>query len=40
MGVFGVEKGIGADNRFGVELKFQIVDSPDLKLVAHWTFGH
>jgi hypothetical protein len=40
MGVFGVEKGIGADNRFGVELKFQLVDSPDLKLAAHWTFGH
>lgn len=40
MGIFGVEKGIGADNRFGAELKFQIVDTPDLKLIAHWTFGH
>lgn len=40
MGIFGVEKGIGADNRFGAELKFQIVKSPDLKLTAHWTFGH
>ena len=40
MGLFGVEKGIGEDNRFSFEIKFEIVDSPDVKFIAGWTFGH
>jgi hypothetical protein len=39
MGIFGVEKGIG-ENRFALEMKFQLADSPDLKVAAIWTFGH
>ena len=39
MGQFGVEKGLG-DNRFALEMKFQLVDAPDLKVAAIWTFGH
>ena len=39
-GIFGVEKGIGSVNRFGAEVKIGIVDTPDVKLIAHWTFGH
>lgn len=38
-GLFGVEKGIG-ENRFALELKFKLVDAPDFKLMASWTFGH
>lgn len=40
MGVVGVEKGIGSSNRFAVEMKFVIVDAPDFKFAAIWTFGH
>lgn len=39
-GIFGVEKGIGANNRFAAELKFEIIDSPNVKMLATWTFGH
>jgi len=39
MGIFGVQKGLG-DNAFALEMKFQIVDSPDFKVAAIWTFGH
>lgn len=39
MGQFGVEKGLG-DNRFALEMKFQLVDAPDLKVAAIWSFGH
>jgi|GEM_PF-368346 hypothetical protein len=39
MGIFGVQKGLG-DNLFALEMKFQIVDSPNFKLAAIWTFGH
>ena len=38
-GIFGVQKGLG-DNLFALEMKFQIVDSPDFKVAAIWTFGH
>lgn len=40
MGIFGVEKGIGRENRFAVEMKFELVDAPNLKFMAVWTFGH
>lgn len=40
MGIFGVEKGIGENNRFATELKFEIIDSPSVKMLATWTFGH
>ena len=40
MGVVGVEKGIGPSNRFALEMKFDLVDSPDFKFAALWTFGH
>ena len=39
MGIVGMEKGIG-DNRFALEAKFQLADSPDFKVAAIWTFGH
>ena len=39
MGLFGVEKGLG-DSRFALELKFKLVDAPDFKFMATWTFGH
>jgi len=39
MGIFGVQKGLG-DNLFALEMKFQVVDSPDFKVAAIWTFGH
>ena len=39
MGLFGVEKGLG-DSRFALELKFKLVDAPDFKFMASWTFGH
>lgn len=40
MGLFGVEKGIGQENRFAVEAKLQVIDSPRIKFIAIWTFGH
>jgi hypothetical protein len=40
MGIFGVEKGIGPDNRFAIEMKFELADAPDFKFAALWTFGH
>ncbi len=39
-GIFGVEKVIGNNNRFAGELKFNISNSPDVKLMAIWAFGH
>ncbi len=39
-GIFGVEKVIGQNNRFATELKFEIIDAPELKLMAIWAFGH
>lgn len=38
-GVLGVEKGIGDSNRFATELKFEIIDAPNVKLQVMWTFG-
>jgi hypothetical protein len=40
MGLFGVEKGIGEENRFSMEVKFELVDAPDVKFLVSWTFGH
>lgn len=44
LALLGVEKGIGADNRFTLELKFDLInqleDIPEVKLVTGWTFGH
>jgi len=34
----GIEKGIGGGNRFFVELKLGLFDSPDLKATVGWTF--
>jgi len=34
----GIEKGIGGGDRFFLELKLGLVDSPDLKVTAGWTF--
>jgi hypothetical protein len=39
MGLLGVEKGIG-DNRFALEVKIKLVDTPDFKFMGTWTFGH
>lgn len=39
-GIFGVEKVIGDSNRFAAELKFEIVNAPNVKLMAIWAFGH
>ncbi len=39
-GIFGVEKVIGQSNRFAAELKFEIVNAPNVKLMAIWAFGH
>lgn len=39
-GIFGVEKVIGESNRFAAELKFEIVNAPNVKLMAIWAFGH
>lgn len=38
-GVVGVEKGIGNSNRFAAELKFEVIDSPSVKITVGWTFG-
>jgi hypothetical protein len=40
MGLAGVEKGIGESNLVQFQIKFQIVDSPDVKFLVGWTFGH
>jgi hypothetical protein len=37
--VGGIEKSIGNGSRFGVELRVGIVDTPDFKAAALWTFG-
>ncbi len=34
----GIEKGIGRGNRFFIELKLGLADSPDLKATVGWTF--
>jgi hypothetical protein len=39
-GVFGLEKGMGESGRFAFDLKFKIVDAPDVKFITSWTFGH
>ena len=39
-GIFGMEKVIGENNRFAAELKLEIIDAPNLKLMAIWAFGH
>ena len=35
-----MEKVIGDSNRFAAELKFEIVNAPNVKLMAIWAFGH
>jgi hypothetical protein len=44
LGLIGIEKVFGAENRFSVEVKADlsnnIVDTPDFKLITSWTFGH
>jgi hypothetical protein len=38
--VAGVDKSIGNGNRFGVEFRIGVVDAPDFKASAVWTFGN
>lgn len=38
--LFGVERGLSSGDRFFVESKFGLVDSPDVKITAGWTFFH
>ena len=40
MGVLGGERVVGSDDRFGLELKFGIIESPSAKLLVHWTFSN
>lgn len=44
LGLVGIEKVFGAENRFSVEAKVDlsnnIVETPDFKLITSWTFGH
>ena len=39
-GIFGIEKGVGSDNRFATEFKLAFEDAPSFKFTAIWTFGH
>ena len=36
----GIEKGLSNGDRFFLEVKLGLVDAPDLKITAGWTFGH
>lgn len=44
LALIGMEKGLGPDNRFTVEMKFDLSnrldDTPDFKLITSLTFGH
>ena len=39
VGILGLEREVGGNNRFGVELKLGFLDAPDFKFLAVWTFG-
>lgn len=39
LGVVGASRPVAETNRFGLELKFGIIDSPNARLLAVWTFG-
>ena len=38
--LFGVERGLSSGDRFFVETKVGLVDAPDWKFTAGWTFYH
>ena len=40
LGVLGADRSAGETNRFGLELKFGIIDSPNARLMAVWTFAN
>jgi hypothetical protein len=39
-GVLGLEKGISRSHRFATEIKFSVIDAPNVKLTAIWTFAN
>lgn len=39
VGIVGLEREVGGNNRFGVEIKLGFLDAPDFKFLAVWTFG-
>ena len=39
MGVVNLERLLDNGDRFGLELKFEIIDTPGVKVLTTWTFG-
>lgn len=39
MGLLAIERTVDSGDRFGIELKFEIIDTPAVKLLTTWTFG-